>query len=1024
MLFSAAAYLVLLALLAPNSIMVVAQSPFDVEYPCTTDTTQWFDFASLQCLPCDSTLFREVNDEGNSCRCMEGYTQDAWGTTSAVDSDDFTCTQCATGSGSSRDRSTCITCGTGTTFDASILDCVCDNPGEILVENDAAGNFLATKTCVACPSGATSDRYTCIECPHASQTYVSGSCVCDGVTYTGSGDSCILIAHAGVKDIDVSKVLYRDVRSSDTGSVRELEVASSLFVANYELALVNCQMFHDKQACQMLANICVLEKYNTAREPCRKFNTLEASAGFTTLSRTDYGDWKDDLPWMNVEEPNTFLSNSRLKTEYSLGFREQTEEHSTVSNMRYLLAKYAFNGTFLGLEELTDQLQLCSGDPAKTDDFLRFGTTYVNECELHLKRIIEADETVFYDMYVMDEGGLLYPVLVKVTNTDDSTYHRRFFMYDNISSKDITSTDCTTGCKMVAWARSIELKTRMISGSDNRINPPYLTITYEEREVERVSLVDSTRQSVSTVEFVQEYTKDLSTLWDAALALLVIALFWTAIKWYHRMFVWQRANSLQAVDLSFLVRMLVFAVGAMADTFFWLVFILSMYCLIFFKMQETAFFLLPERNSEEVDLLITFIVIAFVGKLLDILYMVWRQTNIDIFFIDWEKPRGTETEMNTSPDIRDDQDEKDDTIETPMPVSVWRRLFAANKYQHLQTHRLLNVALSLFFIGFFLQGLGYDYMATSQPSLSTLEPDAAPINPILRFAVTSFFWLLVCYTQLIFRHLIYGRYFDDKASEFVDLLSMMNVSCFILDQRYHGFYIHGKTVHAHADASLEEMRIQVASERKNWTKKRGLTDGGKDTFTMYVSRQFRARYDRIFSSILARELTRRSLESRRAGGRGEGRDVTSSQTNIRNKTSLPMDDPLVAASHALNEFLKSFIEKNDTAHYPWEERYLRRTEVCCGIPPNRQHDSIQSDFYYDDPMIDSFAFKRVLLMGIEHDFVIFLALFYACMDLLFSNTYVSIICTYVINRLLMFMRSHWGKINLSLKTLVDEQFLR
>jgi hypothetical protein len=38
-------------------------------------------------------------------------------------------------------------------------------------------------------------------------------------------------------------------------------------------------------------------------------------------------------------------------------------------------------------------------------------------------------------------------------------------------------------------------------------------------------------------------------------------------------------------------------------------------------------------------------------------------------------------------------------------------------------------------------------------------------------------------------------------------------SVLLLDEPYHGFYIHGQTVHEHADTSMEEMREQLLKEQ-------------------------------------------------------------------------------------------------------------------------------------------------------------------------------------------------------------------
>ena len=52
-----------------------------------------------------------------------------------------------------------------------------------------------------------------------------------------------------------------------------------------------------------------------------------------------------------------------------------------------------------------------------------------------------------------------------------------------------------------------------------------------------------------------------------------------------------------------------------------------------------------------------------------------------------------------------------------------------------------------------------------------------------------------------------------KKGDLVDLLGLANVSCFLLDSKYHGYYIHGKTIHECADASLEEINHNLENER-------------------------------------------------------------------------------------------------------------------------------------------------------------------------------------------------------------------
>ena len=72
---------------------------------------------------------------------------------------------------------------------------------------------------------------------------------------------------------------------------------------------------------------------------------------------------KEALPFLTYDNSDT-LRSIALQQLYSLD-----------SSLSMVLAVYTFNGTFLGLEPLNDQLQLCGGDPQDTNKFLRVGTS-------------------------------------------------------------------------------------------------------------------------------------------------------------------------------------------------------------------------------------------------------------------------------------------------------------------------------------------------------------------------------------------------------------------------------------------------------------------------------------------------------------------------------------------------------------------------------------------------------------------------------------------------------------------------
>ena len=214
--------------------------------------------------------------------------------------------------------------------------------------------------------------------------------------------------------------------------------------------------------------------------------------------------------------------------------------------------------------------------------------------------------------------------------------------------------------------------------------------------------------------------------------------------------------------------------------------------------------------------------------------------------------------------------------------------------------------LTLFLLLFFLKGLNLEYLATSQPSISNLASNAAPIHPVLRFAVNTFFWIVCCYLQIFFKDFIYRRFVLDPCAGFVDLVATANLSLFILDEPYHGYYIHGRTVHEFADVSMEDMREQTRKEQLSLVKPRGLYDG-KDTFEIFLARDFRSRYDDIFTNRLTADLKQR--QQRRADNRANTSAAPLSANNSSSEALLSMpDSTVVNASNRLNSYLSDFIE--------------------------------------------------------------------------------------------------------------------
>lgn len=145
----------------------------------------------------------------------------------------------------------------------------------------------------------------------------------------------------------------------------------------------------------------------------------------------------------------------------------------------------------------------------------------------------------------------------------------------------------------------------------------------------------------------------------------------------------------------------------------------------------------------------------------------------------------------------------------------------------------------------------------------------APMSSILRFTVVMMIWLCLAAIQLGYAHLIAHRYFYDYAFQFIDLCCLANISIFILDGRYHGWYLHGKSLHQFADCCMEEMNENIEKEKRDLVQRRGLgqtlneTGIDKDTFEVFLNERFREYYDVNYGDVIG-SVFDRHLQQRRA----------------------------------------------------------------------------------------------------------------------------------------------------------------
>jgi Meckelin (Transmembrane protein 67) len=267
---------------------------------------------------------------------------------------------------------------------------------------------------------------------------------------------------------------------------------------------------------------------------------------------------------------------------------------------------------------------------------------------------------------------------------------------------------------------------------------------------------------------------------------------------------------------------------------------------------------------------------------------------------------------------------------------------------------------------------GLQYVAVARPGVNDLSP--GPINPLLQFGNNIFWFLVVAGIQLIFTVLIYERYVgENPSSSFVDVCTVAKVSLLIMDQKYHGYYLHCNAPHEHSDGSMAELGEHLFEEAAAMRVGRGLPgcpDASCQSFELHVPALWREMYDRVYRRLLeaetqeaiaasagntaagaaqlqiqAMQMQAAQQQQQRAGG-GNLALVNSNPNSATSLTALSKvarvrdkTRRLGAAFAALTAFLKGFIEESDPDYRrQWRERTL--VQQMFDLPPDMLGESL------------------------------------------------------------------------------------
>ncbi|KPA73559.1 hypothetical protein ABB37_09855 [Leptomonas pyrrhocoris] len=983
-----------------------------------------FDTADQNCAACPANAERV----SGRCMCTAGYAQQvdaASGTESCVD--------CAAESmmvsmvSSVNSSSYCLPCGGDTqlsclsssTYNASTKTCTCPS-GSVLVQQ-VGTLVLAGAMCAKCGSA---------ECTTCSWPYTmdaaSGKCTCVS-GYTSLYDaSCVPTAEyqSMVSAAASSSAVLAPPNIDNSGAAGSSTTIT--VVKTYSIgAAVLCRR-GNHTACEMLANLCVLMDYQATSTPCVLYQAIKKSMPCAD----QWCETVDGFPWLYYTRSNAVVL-SDAATQIGVTARKQ---------LQFVVSLYDLYGNWIGYEAMIDQVNPCFLGNTQLEKFTAAGATRATHCNVNWRWFLHANDTVFYEVFLRDPSNVTHliavPVLVDYSNdvfhpqtfndlwlyrgegTVDGSmpatgFRRRFYAYDNVGGHDVALRPANATYITALWSASVVLGLSASAHSPRAT--PLLVLRYASKMTSTMAGATVTdalhqlRQSPLNASGRAGYTlqcemrsyfllRSDGVANGMRITLIVVSALCFVSAWL-RVYGWMRRRQYLVLDWLALLRFFVYLCNHISNVYFVVVAIASWYIFIAYKDQSTL-----SRAMMAKDLYISaMLYTAVVAKAVTVLYRLVEQCNADYFVIDWERSKGQLLRENKI-----------------VPVSMWRSTFVANELNELQALRYWHPLLTMAIILLFLVGLEYLNMSASVPQGSRYVGGMTETFETLCIAIDTFFWIAVALAMYLLEYQIFYRFVVvHPLQAFIDLCSVSNISIMILLEQQWGFYIHGESIYAHADVSMQEFQNNLFLEVQGNLPVRGLGGLSKSqAFEVYLGP-----YTRQYVYMCYMEM---QLEHLRSLGKRE---------KLVNPARWHYLTFLFGFARKPRVYSQAALAIKDRINNAFQQS-VRRAESTLLVkfvlhkwldfPPNvmymngpQRGDRGGKDLFFID---SAESYGRAFLCGLDFDLFVLYAALFAAVDSSLNNPYAAMVLTFAVEVVLRFYRVREGLINMSHKTMIDDRF--
>lgn len=218
-------------------------------------------------------------------------------------------------------------------------------------------------------------------------------------------------------------------------------------------------------------------------------------------------------------------------------------------------------------------------------------------------------------------------------------------------------------------------------------------------------------------------------------------------------------------------------------------------------------------------------------KFLSLAYkIVFEQSALDIFVIDWESPRMYKYKNNYP----------------KMAINPWRRLFIVNEFNELQTSKVVVTEMMLILFLVIAEGFGFKNFSQMEANISrdqSMSPQSFSLN---FFVITCIIFFIGCLQYTLTS--VLSPMFPPDYVEFIDLCSVANISLIMFNEDLNGYYIHGKSASGAADVSSERLRLNLEAEKQGNATIRGIHSSLPDgqTFEIFLPNKMIDDYKKNF----------------------------------------------------------------------------------------------------------------------------------------------------------------------------------